>query len=102
MAKLEESLKEDNAYGKVDKRKVFWGWDDNESRIYWSIKFGVNRLASYSAKANNMHEGVGFIRDYIAGLHNKDSNWKELVQQATKLRGDIRKRLVSKGGRKKK
>jgi hypothetical protein len=49
-----------------------------------------------------MHEGVGFIRDYIAGLHNKDSNWKELVQQATKLRGDIRKRLVSKGGRKKK
>jgi hypothetical protein len=45
LAKLEESLKEDNAYGKVDKRKVFWGWDDNESRIYWSIKFGVNRLA---------------------------------------------------------
>ena len=102
LLKLETSLTEENLFGKVDKRKVLWSYNQSTNKIWWSVKFGVKKLQSYSAKAENVEAGFAEIRTFIKGLRDNDNEWKSLLKLANEERMNVRSRLIGKGGRKKK
>jgi len=102
LVKLEETLKDEYLFGKVDKRKVLWSYNQSTNKIWWSVKFGVKKLQSYSAKAENLDAGFDEIRNFIKAVRSGDSEWKSLVKLANVERMNVRSRFLSTGGRKKK
>jgi hypothetical protein len=98
---LQESLKEENVFGKVKRREIYWAWNESLGRISWRVQYGNKTIGNYESEDKNLEDAFNSVRGFIAGMRNRDDNWRELLKEANIVRLTVRKRLTNMETRKK-